>query len=281
MATNTEIAQNGLISLGFTPEQAKKLVELLLPKEALGEVDFGSETSVQLAIRDTDAYKERFKGNIILRDKGEREKSLGEYIQMEEQYKNTLVSNGIPSTFYDSPDDYANFIGGSISPSEVNARIQNGYQAVANTDAQVVKEFKRLYGVDEGALVAYFLDPTKARPILERQAQAAQISGAATVQGGMEITGQQAEEIAAQGISTERARLGFTEVGLQRGLYEAQLQGEEAIGQQEQIGAALGTNTAAAQRVAQRRRTRQAAFESGGSFASTQAGATGLKTVGE
>jgi len=281
MATNTEIAQNGLISLGFTPEQAKTLTELLLPKEATGEVDFASETSVQLAIRDTEPYKQRFKGNIILRDKGEREKSLGEYVRMEEEYKSTLVSNGIPSTFYDSPDDYANFIGGSVSASEVNARIQNGYQAVANTDPQVVKEFKRLYGVDEGKLVAYFLDPTKARPILERQAQAAQISGVATTQGGMEITGQQAEEIAGQGISAAEARRGFAEIGTQRGLYEAQLQGEEAISQQEQIGAALGTNTAAAQRVAAKRRQRLAEYEMGGGFSAGQQGISGLTTVGQ
>ena len=280
MATNVDIARDGLRALGFTDEQAKKLADLLLPKEAAGEVDFGSETSVQIAIRDTDAYKQRFAGNIILRDKGEREKGLGEYVRMEEEYKNTLVSNGIPPNFYDSPDDYAKFIGGSISAAEVNQRIQSGYQAVAQTDPQVVKEFKRLYGVDEGALVAYFLDPTKARPVLERQAQAAQVSSAATTLGGMEISSQQAEELAAQGIVGQAATSAFSTIGQEQQLYSP-LQGEQAITQAEQIGAATGTSAAAAQRVAQRRRSRQAEFESGGSFAATQAGAAGLRTVGE
>lgn len=281
MATNVDIARDGLRALGFTDEQAKKLADLLLPKEAAGEVDFSSESSVQIAIRDTDAYKERFAGNIILRDKGEREKGLGEYVRMEEDYKATLVSNGIPPNFYDSPDDYANFIGESISASEVNQRIQRGYQAVAQTDPQVINEFQRLYGIDEGKLVAYFLDPTKARPLLERQAQAAQISGAATTRGGIEISKQQAEDIAAQGLSTTDIREGFTQVGTQKGLYEASIQGEEAITQQEQIGAALGTNTAAAQRIAAKRRQRLAEYQTGGGFSAGQQGISGLTTVGQ
>ena len=59
------------------------------------------------------------------------------------------------------------------------------------------------------------------------------------------------------------------------------LQGETALSQQEQIAGTFGTNQAAAQRIATRRRKRQATFEQGGGFAQTQQGMTGLNTVGQ
>jgi hypothetical protein len=81
------------------------------------------------------------------------------------------------------------------------------------------------------------------------------------------------------------ARKGFSEIAQERELYgtttaEAAA-GETGITTTEQIGSALGTNAAAAQRVAARRRKRTAAFEAGGSLAVTQQGVTGLKTVGQ
>jgi hypothetical protein len=57
--------------------------------------------------------------------------------------------------------------------------------------------------------------------------------------------------------------------------------GEQQITVEEQIAGTFQTNAAAAQRIATRRRRRQAEFEAGGGLAETQQGITGLRTVGE
>ena len=74
---------------------------------------------------------------------------------------------------------------------------------------------------------------------------------------------------------TPFAQTAFGEVGRQQELYNP-LQGEQAITQQEAIGAATGTDQAAKQRVESRKRQRQAAFAGGGSFATSQTGMSGL-----
>jgi hypothetical protein len=48
-----------------------------------------------------------------------------------------------------------------------------------------------------------------------------------------------AEEIAARGITAQEAEAGFTALGLQEGLY-TEMMGEQALTQQQKVGAALG-----------------------------------------
>jgi hypothetical protein len=59
------------------------------------------------------------------------------------------------------------------------------------------------------------------------------------------------------------------------------MQGEQAISEEEQIGATFGLDAAARQRIETRRRRRQAEFAQGGGFAETAQGVIGLRTVGE
>jgi hypothetical protein len=67
----------------------------------------------------------------------------------------------------------------------------------------------------------------------------------------------------------------------QQELFNPMTAGETAITQQEQIAGVFGTNAEARQKIAARKRGRQAAFEQGGSFIPTQAGVAGLGTVGQ
>jgi predicted ATPase len=98
---------------------------------------------------------------------------------------------------------------------------------------------QELYGVNEAGLAAYFLDPTKAAPILTRQAEAAKIAARAKEQGRLQLGFATAEEIAARGITAQEAEAGFTALGLQEGLY-TEMMGEQALTQQQKVGAALG-----------------------------------------
>ena len=235
--------------------------------------------------------EKRFAGNKIREANGFQPLDPSEYIQAENNYIDTLRNNGMPIGFYDQPTDLAKFIGGDVSNYELGQRIQRGYVAAQESPAAVRQQLTSLYGISESELAAYYLDPTKATDVVlapkknaalfGRQIRAAEISSQASQQAGVGLTAQQAEELGAQGVTEETARTGFAQIGQQRGLFEPQMAGEEAISQQEQISGVLGLNAEAAQRIATRRRRRQAEFEAGGGFATSQTGLAGLRTVGQ
>lgn len=230
------------------------------------------------SVRDTDLYKQRFKGLIDRQRNGYPPIDEQTYLENEELYRQTLAVNGMPRGFYDTQDDFANFIANDIRPEELNIRIQQGFRAVRETEPGTKEELRRLYGVDEADLAAYFLDPARTETELVRKAEAARRANAAREQQ-LQLTAQQAEELVNRGVSQEVASERFQAISQQRELFQPMMQGEEVIGQEEQIAAAFGTSAAAAQRVATRRRRRQAEFEAGGQLAAGQTGVQGLRTA--
>lgn len=227
-------------------------------------------------LRQTPEYRRRFAGNEARRAKGLPALSEAEYLSVERQYKQILRNSGMPVGFYDQPEDMNALIGNDVSISELNDRIQSGYRAVSQANPQVVREMKRLYGVDDSQLAAYFLDPERATPTLLKQAQSAQIAAESTLQAGMGITAQQAEQLATAGIGTEQARTGFQQIAALQEVFQP-LQGEQAITAQEQVAGVFGVEGAAQQRIRQRIRQRQAEFQAGGGFAGQGSTLTGLQ----
>ena len=231
-------------------------------------------------IRETDQYKERFSGNEARRRAGLNTLSEAEYLSQENRYRSLFRNSGLPAQMFTDKDLTDQLISNDVSPEEVAGRVQNAYEAVANADPVVLNEMRRLYNIDDGGLAAYFLDPERSRPVLETQARAAQIAGAAT-QSGMGIGVGTAEELARRGVSQQQAQAGFQAIETGQEIFgvttqEAQA-GEQAFGQQEQISAVFGTSAAAQQRLRQRTRRRQAQFEQGGRFAGQGAELTGLQ----
>jgi hypothetical protein len=227
------------------------------------------------ALRDTEEFQKRFSGNAARVKAGLPELSVTKYIGLERGYEAAMRGSGLPSGFYDDPSDFSNFIANNTSVAEVQSRVNDGYRAVADSNPQVIAQMKQLYGVGDGELAAYFLDPERATPILVRQARAAQISAEGKRQAGIQLSAADAEALAREDVTQAEAQTAFGEVGRQQQLYNP-LQGEEAISQREAIGAATGTDQAAKQRVETRKRQRQATFAGGGSFATSQTGVSGL-----
>ena len=232
------------------------------------------------AARNTQTYQNRFAGNAERVRRGLSELSPRTYLQYEDAYRQALRRAGMPVGFYDSQADFAKFIGNDVDDQELALRIERGYRAVTQADPQIVAELKRLYSVDDASLAAFFIDPDKARDIVIRQAEAAQIAAAAQQQSRMTLTAQEAESLAQQGLTPQEAQQQFAALGQTQELFQAQMQGEQAVTREEQL-AAVGGNAAATQRIATRRRQRQAAFEAGGGLAESQQGITGLRTIGE
>jgi hypothetical protein len=277
----------------LNPQQQQAVVAFFDDKIADPTVEL-NDTTISFYVSQDPAiqtiFDERFAGNKILRDQGKTEYSYSSYVALEQELQEDLRNSGFPPGFYDDPASMARFIGGEVSRAELRDRAQAAYTVVRQSDPNTVAELRNLYGVNEGELAAYFLDPTKALDAmgkrltgqdLVRRVQSAQIGAQARTQAGIGLTAEQAERLTAQGVDTEEAREAFSAIGQQRELFAPVMQGEEQISEQEQIDAALGLNAEAAQRVATRRRRRQAEFQQGGGFATSQTGLSGLRTSGQ
>ena len=234
------------------------------------------------SIRDTPEYKQRFKANDIRRSRGLPELSADDIVKLENSFRDTLRANSLPRGFYDTQDDFANFIGSDVSPQELNARVSQGYNAVLQAEPGTKAELQRLYGLNDGDIAAFFIDPERFNQSdAIKKAQAAQTASEARRQAGITLTTQQAEALATEGVTRQEAQQGFAAIGAQQELFQAGMEGEAAISQQEQIAGTFGTNAEARQAIARRRRSRQAGFEAGGGFAARQSEQTGLTTIGE
>ena len=231
-------------------------------------VNLNNPDAIIFAIREQPAYQKRFAGNAARLKKGLAELDPASYIGLENQYRETLRANGLPANFYDQSEDFQSLIEGDVSNSELNERVQQGYRAVADADPAVKDQMRNLYGVTEGQLAAYFLDPQRTAPLLTRQAQAANIAARGLEQGGIQLTGVFAEDLARRGITEQQARAGFAEVGALGELRQT-FAGETALSSEQLAGAAFGIDVAAQQELERRKRLRTGEFAGGGSFART------------
>ena len=277
-----EIIKTFLSAYGLNSPEIIKILDAALlddPEQFNGQ--YGQQLAL-IAVRGTEAYKTRFKANEYRIANGYTPKSEDEIIGLENAFKTTLRANSLPQGFYDKQEDFNNFIGRDVSPDELNARVSQGYNAVMQAEPGTKAELKQLYGLSDGDIAAFFIDPTRFNQSdAIKKAQAAQVASEARRQAGFTLDVATAESLATEGITRGQAQQGFQQIGATQELLGMDLQGETALTQQEQIAGTFGTNQAAAQRIATRRRKRQATFEQGGGFAATQTGTTGLGTVGQ
>jgi hypothetical protein len=235
---------------------------------------------IGIQLRESPAFQARFAANEARRKAGKPVYSVTQLLQLESTYRRNLSDAGMPKGFYDDPVSLQNFIVNDVSPDEVLARVQLGFQAVRDAPKEVVNQMKSLYNIDDTQLAAFFLDPAKGKDIVLRAADAAQIAAQAKVAGGMTLDTIQAENLARAGVTAQQAQAGFSQIGQQAGLYRP-LEGEQAITQEDILAGTFTNEQAAQQRIARRKRGRIAGFEAGGSFAQNQQSNIGLTTVGQ
>jgi len=249
-----------------------------------GMVDLQDANAIVFALRDQPAYKRRFAGNAARAAAGLAELDPSTYIGLEEQYRQILQASGLDPNFYNDLTDFQGFIEGDVSPAELQERINQGYRAVTDADPAVKAQMKELYNVSDGDLAMFFLDPKRAQPLLTtrertRKAQAAGIAARGKEQGGIQLTKDEAEALAARGITGEEAFQRFGEMGTLAGLYQG-LYGEEDISREQQLGATFRYDTSALDAVRKRQRQRLAEFEMGGQFARTSGATSGTVETG-
>lgn len=272
---------------GLTQEQAsaKAIIAATLDEYGLGgladrawQMYLQGEPieQVMLEIRKTPEYQHRFAGMAELQKKG-RAISEAQYIDLERQYVSLFRAAGLPAGFYDSPDDFASFIGKEVSPQEMGQRLDVARQAVYEEPPGVRDELQRLYGLDEGGMMAFLLNPNKALPVIQQQLRAGESGYAAKAAGYGALTVQEAEQLGYTDRSFDQLTAGFDQLARESELF-APIIGEQGdtIDRQTQLDATFGGNTAAQRRIERRARERAAAFQGGGGFSATQGGVSGL-----
>jgi len=238
-----------------------------------GLADAGTD-AVLMKFRETDIYKRRFAGMAELIARGQAI-SEAEYIGLETSYRNVMSNYGLPTTYYDTPEDYARLIGAGLSPNEVEQRVVAAKQSM---NPLVAAELREYYGIGDGDLTAYMLGLTDEQGLqlasarnqeeIRQRGRLAQIGGAAE-RAGFSMTREQTERLAGTSI-------GQTIDPFQMGTL-AQLEGEfnrarrvadrettlaaidrEAFDQRDALAAAFGDEQArlASERRAKRERAR-------------------------
>lgn len=271
-AIDAQLAQYGLSGL----------TDALWTNYTNGLVDMGNLEAAVYALRNEKVYKERFKANESRtnpnRPGGPLPELLpSEYIDLENKYKEVIRANGLPAGFYDSIDDTQKLIEGVVSPAEFQRRIAQGYNAVANADPEVLRQFKELYGVSQGQLAAYFIDPARGETLIKQQADAAKIAASASTLANLQLTKSFAEDLARSGVADISAET-FTKVG-KLGELTTAMAGETALSAEQIVGSQAGTNTQAALELERRRRSRVGEFAGGGGFARSQGESAGAITT--
>lgn len=169
--------------------------------------------AITLKLQDTSEYKTRFAANADRVKNGLPILTPAQYISAESSYRQVLQSYGLPSQFYDSHDDFNNWLAQDVSPDEVKQRAQDAQSVWLSTDPAVKDQWTRLYGLSDGAAIASILDPTTALPVVQRMTQAAQIAGAASRNGLSDLSQQNAESWADRGVTDAQAQKAFGQVG--------------------------------------------------------------------
>ena len=274
-----------IIKEGLARYGLESLYSVIWGKYTKSEIDLSSPDAFVFSLKEEPAYKARFAANEIRKSKGLPELNPSTYLSMESTYKKTLQSSGLPPGFYDTQADLDKMIGGDVSIYELSTRIQDAYNVVRDAPADVTDKLKSLYGISDGDILAYFIDPDRARPQLiaadyKREAQAAMVAAQAQRTAGIGLSAAFSEDVVRQNISEAAQKQAFTTIADMNELTRAQGT-EQALTTEQIAGAQLGIDSASRKILEDRKKGRIAGFSGGGDFSMQQAGGLGKSGIGQ
>lgn len=171
-----------------------------------------SADTVSLLLQESDEYKQRFAANEARKKAGMAVLSPAEYLATERAYRQIMTAAGLPKGFYDQPEDFQNLLSKDISPAELNARVQTAADAVLNADPYYTQALRDFYGMTNGDMVAFVLNPDRTLPLLQQKANAVVFGAAAQRQGVSGIDVATAERFAGLGVDKQQAEQGFAQI---------------------------------------------------------------------
>lgn len=166
--------------------------------------------TTQFLLTQTDAWKQRFAGNEILKQKGLGELDPATYLDLEKQYSSVLNAAGVPSGMF-GRSDFATWIGGSVSASEVQSRAQIAANWVNDNDPYFLQALQQFHGITPGHMIGYALDQARGLPALNLISQQSQI-GAEALRHGLGANADFSSQLANMGISQGQAAAGYQQI---------------------------------------------------------------------
>ena len=173
-----------------------------------------------------------------------------------------------------SNDKVANYIEGRVSASEMVDRMNTAAAAAATTSQEVLNTMQEYYGVKQGDLISYYLDPETTEATLKARYTAAQV-GSEALRQDFGISRTEAEQLAAQGLSAAEANKAFSTANAQK----AFMTGAGETATREDVLKNVQGEAEAAKKLQRIASTRVGRFEQGGKFLQGESGATGLGTA--
>lgn len=139
-------------------------------------------SQIKFELPKTNAYKARFPGMEALRAAGQAV-SEATYISMEKGYLQTLAAYGLETEVLGTRKELGSYIANLVSPREFEERVNLAATRVKD-NPDVIKQFKTFYPeVDNNALTAYLLNPTKGMDVIKKQVRLAEIGAAGLAAG--------------------------------------------------------------------------------------------------
>lgn len=169
--------------------------------------------TVNYLVQQTPEWQQRFAGNVMLEKKGLAPLSPADYLATENAYQQALTAAGIPHGMF-GKSDFADWIGKSVAPTEIQQRTQLAAQWVNDNDPYFLQALQQFHGVDRGHMIAFALDQTRAMPYLNLVSQQTQI-GAAALRHGLSANADFASQLANMGITQNQAEQGYQQIAQQ------------------------------------------------------------------
>lgn len=207
----------------FTEFNQYGLGSLIEPLKVL-IISGASASELTLALRQTEAYKNRFAANAKRVSSGLRALSEGEYIALEDGYQTIFRNYNVPSSFYSKDsmgrqEGFEKLIAGDVKVPELEQRVILGKERLLNALPQTKQAFRQFFpSISDDDILGYVLDPEKGLQDIKRKVTAAEIGGAA-IGAGLATSLTRAEQLAGYGVTSEAARQGYSNIagGLERG----------------------------------------------------------------
>ena len=194
----------------------------------------------------------------------------GQVLEYEKALKNTADDYGL-SSWVTSPAQIAKLIDNGVDAEEAIDRIHQAGYAATVAPKEFREAFFKKYGLTEGNLVGFFLDPDKEEAEIKKAVVQGEIVAAA-MQNGFANNWSTGERLADRGVSPDQAMSGFARAALTRGLGSGVGQ---IVDENTMIDAEFG-DAAATQKVASVTAQRVGRFSGAGGAVESQTGVTGL-----
>ena len=195
-----------------------------------------------------------------------------DYLNYEQLARNLDQQYGLPGNMiYNAVTD---LLVNEVDAEELAGRAQMAAAAAVQAPEDFKETMRNLYGIDEGGLAGYFLDPDNIEATLQKEYAASMISTVGSRQGVPNVARELAEDLYDRGVRDEnQIREGFALANQYQGLQGGK---GEVLDQETLVRGSFGDSEAqkAMNRIAESRKATQ---RGGGGYVSNQEGAPGLR----